>query len=235
MANIRSEAMASSRTQCSCAEEVAGAWKRIDSMTEMSLGVILNASAQTVDFSVQFQECQSRGCFSASHVQDILLQIYERLVDLLQGAIHTYTSALPGLPGTPESVPSTKHTTSGFCDLIRQPVDSRSLASVRQRVGYQPGVRQDSAEKDTTSSLESNVVCLPTRMALGDHELDEQQSRYLALELVTRTLRNLAGTLRQIGRRHVEQGGKVDDRVLAILARVSRLTSAASSALHAFP
>ncbi|KAI1390800.1 uncharacterized protein F4822DRAFT_163549 [Hypoxylon trugodes] len=202
--------MAASRKQCSCAEEAAEAWKHVGRMTEIGLDIIIMASSQTVDFSLQWQECQSRNCPSASEVQDTLLEIYTKLVDLLQAAIVTYR-VTPG---------------SNFAEHGAQ--DSslyhHTSTSTMQMFGY------PSMGAQTLPDL--GVICLPSKMSLGEHELDEQQSSYLALDLVCRTLENLGGIMQQMGRREAEEVGRVDSRVLERLSRVSRLMRTGSQALQ---
>ena len=211
--------MAAPRSQCLCVQEAARAWERIESMVEISVDVIIIASAQTIDFSLHSRNCQSHSLSSATVVKDTLLQIYLKLVDFLQRAITTYTGTAP-LPDTPES---------SFKEAREQsspwPLDHRSLESAVQKSDHQHGVVQ--AEQTPTV----NVICVPSKMALGEHELDEQQSKYLALDIFCRTLRNLAGALQQIEGRETAEFRKVDARVLAILLQVTRILENASATL----
>jgi hypothetical protein len=187
------------KAQCSCVEDVTGAWKHIGSMAKVNFDVIIAASAQAIDFSMKSQECQS--CSSVAAVNEILLKIYGKLVDLLQASIVTYTSSVPQLPSS--EFPPT-------------------------RAGSHP-------PPYTRSPPISEAVCIPSVMSLGEFGLDEQQSRYLALDIVCRTLRNFASVLQQMRQQGSEELNRLDGRVNAIFSRVIRLLNTASMALSGVP
>lgn len=175
------------KPQCSCTEDATGAWAYIKSMSKVSLDVIIAASSQAIDFSVKWQDCQS--CPSLAVVNEIVLQIYEKLIDLLQASIVTYTSPNPQL--------STSEPPSA-------------------RTGRHP-------LPHTKSSPIPEVVCLPPVMSLGEFWLDEQQSRYLALDIVCRTLKNLASVLQQMRQQETMELNKMDRRADKLFSRVIRL------------
>lgn len=212
--------MATPKTQCSCVEEAERAWRRIESTVEISLDVIIIASAQTIDFSLQSQNCPSHNFSSATEVNDTFMQIYAKLVYFLERAMTTYTGAMP-LPDTHKLALNKAGEQNSLW-----PQDLRSLESAVQKLDPVDRFLQ---QKQTPPV---GVVCIPSKMALGEHELDEQQSKYLALDIICRTLRNMASVLQQMGGRKSAEIKKVDARLLAILLQVTRLVENASASLY---
>lgn len=76
---------------------------------------------------------------------------------------------------------------------------------------------------------------VPLTMTFGKHQLDRQQSQYLALDIVCRTSRNLACTLQQMDELEGENPGiaAVDGRVLGLSAQITKLVEEVSSVLLA--
>ncbi|KAH8887961.1 hypothetical protein GQ53DRAFT_583358, partial [Thozetella sp. PMI_491] len=205
---------------CRCVEDATRAWKCTESMTEASLDVIIIASAQTVDFSLKLPECQAHVHDLSANVNDILLHILSNLVDLLRSAIITNSSAVPACLGHSASRPAS------LCPTLSS--HRRTMPPNLQMYGYQ---RIDLQDGPKMALSEDCPACLQTPMSLGEYGLDEQQSQLLALELVCRTLKNFAHILREMVHRGVDEAGKVDERVISLLARVMRLISAGSTSL----
>ncbi|KAL1846959.1 hypothetical protein VTK73DRAFT_174 [Phialemonium thermophilum] len=203
---------------CSCAADVAVAWKHIDSMGEITFDLILMASEQTLDFSGQWRACQTPGCTSSPAIRTTLLRIYARLVDLLGAAVATYGEA------TTTTTPPLANATASSSS------DTKASGGTHRPPWAWPSSQPQS--RPVVPALP--FTCLPSQMRLGEHELDEQQSRVLALDLVCRTLHNFAHELRRMERRgHGGDLSKMDGGLLEVLYRVTRLTDATVAALAA--
>lgn len=211
------EIMAALTFQCLCVASAARAWERIESMVDVSLDVIIAASAQTIQFSQQSQKCQLHSQNSAAEAHNTFIHIYGRLVIFLEKAITTYATNSPPLPST----------TPTF-QIIGQrnltyPLDDPVLGSVVQDFGTHRSLQEQRSP--------AAVVCRPSKMTLGQYEMDEQQSQYLALDVICRTLRNLVIVLQEMGGRENAEIRKVDARLLTILVQVRRLLENASATL----
>ena len=204
------------RDQCSCVEEAAGACERIENMLEIGLDEIIMASAQTIDFSLRSQQCHSHNHSSATEVKDYLLRIHNRLFEFIQRAVDSCCS---------DAIPTVKTLESAFKDaggrhsLAR--LDRRFVATATQDVSRPPD------EKGQTPKVV--FVYVPSKMTLGEYELDMWQSKYLVLEVCCRILRNMASVLQKLEGQETAELGKVDTRVLGILFRLTRLIEMASS------
>ena len=202
------------KRHCPCAEEVVETWTQIDGMNEVGFDAIVAASEHAIDLWPKSQECQ----FCSPGVSETLLQIYGKLVDLLESAVVTYASFLPRLPATEASL-AIGGNHSG------PTVDRRQIRSSQQN-GQQDIVMTG----NLTSPSASNTACLPSAMLFGEYELDEQQSRHLALGLVCRKLKSLAAILHQMrlqGAGGINESGCTAD---ATFSRVLRLLSAVAPA-----
>ncbi|KAF7165708.1 hypothetical protein CNMCM5623_009808 [Aspergillus felis] len=199
------------KAQCSCLKYATRAWQRIDHMVEISLEIIVIATTQTIDFALRSQVCPLHNLSlvsSTTEIRDILLRIYEKLVSFLHIAVTTYTSS----DTTP--VEQTSFITSG------QPKPWSAD-------GLQYGLVED-------KQVPSGVVCRPSRMALGNHELSDEESRYLALDMICRSLRNLTKALQQMERSDTANLRKADSRIVTLLFQVTRLLDSVTANLHAW-
>lgn len=203
--------MSAQQTQCSCAEEVAGAWKHIDEMIEVGFDIILMASEQAINFSKKWHKCQS--CSSMPTVEGTLLQIYGKLVNLLEGSIVTYTSSIHRLPIS-ESDSAKNHPHSSL---------DRALASSSQPAVFQTGCMN--------SSPTLAVVCLPSTISLGEYKLGENQSKRVALDLICRVLKNLASVLQQMRHQRVEEANRIDGKIDTIFSQIMILLNRGSKLL----
>lgn len=170
-------------------------------MNEVSFDAIVAASEQAIDLWSKSQECQS----CPSRVNETLLG-YGKLVDLLEGAIVTYASFIPRLPDTEASI--------------------AAIPSSQQN-GQQDNLMIGSFTPPATPG----IVCLPSAMSLGEHELDEQQSRHLALDLIGRKLKSLTAILHQMRHQEAGESNEMRSRADATFSRVLRLLSRVTTAL----
>ncbi|CAI7582013.1 unnamed protein product [Penicillium crustosum] len=193
--------MAALSFQCLCVASAVRAWERIESMVDVSFDVIIAASAQTIQLSQQSQQCQLHSQSSAAEAYNTFIRIYGRLVPLLERAITTYATNLQ----PPLS------TTPTF-----QRTDPRNLT-----------YPLDNQEQRNPATM----VCRPSKMTLGQYEMDEQQSQYLALDVICRTLRNLVIVLQEMGGGENAEIRQVDARLLTILVQVRRLLENTSATL----
>ncbi|KAJ5822703.1 hypothetical protein N7447_005043 [Penicillium robsamsonii] len=215
------EIMAALGFQCLCVASAARAWERIETMVDVSFDVIIAASAQAIQLSQQSQKCQLHCQNSAAEAYNTFIHIYGRLVTLLERAITTYaTNSQP----PPSTTPTFRRTSQGN---LTYALDDQALRSVfRDFSTHRPLQEQRSP---------AAVVCRPSKMILGQYEMDEQQSQYLALDVICRTLRNLVIVLQEMGGGENAEIKQVDARLLTILVQVRRLlenTSATLSSLE---
>ncbi|KAJ5359397.1 uncharacterized protein N7496_011810 [Penicillium cataractarum] len=210
--------MAVPTSQCLCVATVARAWERIEKMVDITLDVIIAASAQTIQFSQQSHNCQLHSRTSAAEALDTFIRIYGRLVTFFERAITTYaTNPPPPLP-TPSTFQRTRQRN------LHSSLDDQVLESVLLDCGTH---RSPQEQRSPTA-----VVCRPSKMTLGQYEMDEQQSQYLALDVIYRTLRNLVTVLQEMGGRENAEIRKVDARLLTILVQVRRLLENTSAILY---
>jgi hypothetical protein len=210
--------MAAPTSQCLCVAAVARAWERIESMVDITLDVIIAVSAQTIQFSQQSHKCQLHNRASAGEAHDTFIHIYGRLVTFLERAITTYaTNSPPPLP-TPPTFQRTSQRN------LPSSLDDRVLESDLLDFGTHRSLQEQRSP--------AAVVCRPSKMALGQYEMDEQQSQYLALDIICRTLRNLVTVLQEMGGRENAEIRKVDARLLTILVQVRRLLENTSAILY---
>lgn len=200
------------KAQCSCLKYATRAWQRIDHMVEINLEIIVIATTQTIDFALQSQRCPLHNLSlvsSATEIRDVLLQIYERLVSFLRIAVTTYT----------------------YSDTT--PFEQTSFTPAGQPKLWSTGCLQyGSAQSVQDKPVSSGVVCRPSRMALGEHELSDEESRYLALDMICRSLWNLTKALRQMDRSDNANLRKADSRVVTLLFQVTRLLDSVMANLH---
>jgi hypothetical protein len=208
------------QAQCSCVEEAVDACERVENILEFSLDAIITASAQTIDFALQSQQCQLHSRSSAMEVKNSLLRICARLVVFIQRAVISHTEATQ-LNNTPESE---LHNADG--QNAPERLEHRLIATT--------GTRELRSLPQVTQTPVAAVVYIPSKMALGEHELDVWQSKYLALYVCCRILRNFATVLQRIEGQDTVEIGKVDGRVLAIFFQMTRIVETASSTLHSF-
>ncbi|KAJ5608148.1 hypothetical protein N7537_004767 [Penicillium hordei] len=208
--------MATLSFQCLCVASAARAWERIESMVDVSFDVVIAASAQTIQLSQQSQKCQLHSQNSAAEAYNTFIHIYGRLVPFLERAITTYATNLQS--------PSTTSTfqRAGQRNLTF-PLDDQVLGSV----GRDFSTHQSLQEQRSPAA----VVCRPSKMTLGQYEMDEQQSQYLALDVICRTLRNLVIVLQEMGGGENAEIRQVDARLLAILVQARRLLENTSATL----
>jgi hypothetical protein len=196
---------------------VARAWERIENMVDITLDVIIAASAQTIQFSQQSHKCQLHGRTSAAEAHDTFIRIYGRLVTFLERAITTYaTNSPPPLPTPPTFQRTSQRIPSSLDDWV--------LESVLLDCGPHQSLQEQPRP--------AAVVCRPSKMTLGQYEMDEQQSQYLALDVICRTLRNLVTVLQEMGGRENAEIRNVDARLLSILVQVRRLLENTSAILY---
>ncbi|KAJ5724471.1 hypothetical protein N7493_006199 [Penicillium malachiteum] len=208
--------MAALAFQCLCVASASRAWERIESMVDVSLDVIIVASAQTIQFSRQSQKCQLHSQSSAAEAHNFFIDIYGRLVTFLERAVTTYATNSP----PHSSITSTLQTTQ------------RNLTYALDDQGLGSGVRDFDTHRHLREQQSPGPgVCPPSKMTLGQYELDEQQSQYLALDVICRALRNLVVVLQEMGGRENAEITKVDSRLLTILVQVRRLLQNASATL----
>jgi hypothetical protein len=134
-------------------------------------------------------------CTTSLHER--FLSIYNKLIDLLEDAVTKYTSLSPSL--------SNVHSTASMSDR-------------------QASRRPSSQHRNDGQESIASIVCRPSVMSLGEYELNEQQSRHLAFELIARKLKSLATILRQM----LDQDENIDEmktKVDTALSRVWRLLS----------
>ncbi|KAJ5717904.1 hypothetical protein N7488_003550 [Penicillium malachiteum] len=208
--------MAALAFQCLCVASASRAWERIESMVDVSLDVIIVASAQTIQFSQQSQKCQLHNQSSAAEAHNFFIDIYGRLVTFLERAVTTYATNSPPHPSiTPTLQVTQRNLTYALDDQVLGSAvrDFDTHRSLREQQSPAPG------------------VCPPSKMTLGQYELDEQQSQYLALDVICRALRNLVVVLQEMGGRENAEITKVDSRLLTILVQVRRLLQNASATL----
>ncbi|KAF4242554.1 hypothetical protein CNMCM8980_000512 [Aspergillus fumigatiaffinis] len=202
------------KAQCSCLKYATRAWQRIEHMVEINLEIIVIATTQTIDFALQSQRCPLHNLSlvsSATEIRDVLLQIYERLVSFLRIAVTTYT----------------------YSDTT--PFEQTSFTPAGQPEPWSTDCLQyGSVQSVQDKPVSSGVVCRPSRMALGEHELSDEESRYLALDMICRSLRNLTKALRQMDRSDNANLRKADSRVVTLLFQVTRLLDSVTANLHAW-
>jgi hypothetical protein len=172
---------------------------QIENTGEVAFDAVVAACEQVVDLWSKSHAC--RTC--PARVHERLLSIYGKLIDLLEGAITTYTSSPPSLSDAP----------------------STSLTSDRQAwrkssSQYQNDQQDSIMSGALTTPSTPGIACRPSAMSLGEYELNEQQSRHLALDLIGRKLKSLAAILRQ-----QDDIDETRTRVDATLSRVLRLLS----------
>ncbi|KAJ5634598.1 hypothetical protein N7528_002440 [Penicillium herquei] len=210
------EIMAALAFQCLCVASASRAWERIESMVDVSLDVIIVASAQTIQFSQQSQKCQLHSQSSAAEAHNFFIDIYGRLVTFLERAVTTYATNSP----PPPSITPTLQVTQRNLTYTR---DDQVLGSAVRDFDTHGSLREQQSP--------APGVCPPSKMSLGQYELDEQQSQYLALDVICRALRNLVVVLQEMGGRENAEITKVDSRLLTILVQVRRLLQNASATL----
>jgi hypothetical protein len=199
------------KAQCSCLKYATRAWQRIDHMVEVTLEIIVIATTQTIDFALQSQRCPLHNLSlvsSATEIRDVLLRIYEKLVSFLHIAVTTYTC-------------------SGST-----PFEQTSFATSRHPKPWSADCLQYGSVQDKQAS--NGVVCRPSRMALGEHELSDEEGRYLALDMICRSLRNVTKALQQMDRSDKANLRKADSRVVTLLFEVTRLLDSVTANLHAW-
>lgn len=186
-------------------------------MVDVSFDVIIAASAQTIQLSQQSQKCQLHSQSSAAEAYNIFIHIYGRLVPFLERAITTYATNLQ-----PPSTTSTFQRT-GQRNLT-SPLDDQVLGSAFRDFNTHRSLQEQQRSP-------AAVVCRPSKMTLGQYEMDEQQSQYLALDVICRTLRNLVIVLQEMGGGENAEIRQVDARLLTILVQVRRLLENTSATL----
>jgi hypothetical protein len=195
------------KTQCHCVKEAEEIWTQIGSIKEVSFDAIFGISEQVSGFWSKSQECQ----LCPERFYERLLEIYGKLVDFFEGAIVTYTSFHPP-DKQARMIPGSSHSTYSP-DRHARPSSSQN--------------RQQDTDMSGTSALLSTprIVCVPSAILLGDYEIDEQQSRYLALDLVRRKLKGLAVILYQMLDQEKDEIVDTRSKIDAIFSRVLRLLS----------
>lgn len=172
---------------------------QIGNTGEVAFDVVVAASEQVVDLWSRSQACQT--CPASVHER--LLSIYGKLIDLLEDAITTYTSSSSSLSDAPSTSPKS---------------DGQAWSKYSSQ--YQNDQQDSIMSGVSTTSSTPGTVCRPSTMTLGDYELNEQESRHLALNLIDRKLKSLATILRQ-----QDDINEMKTRVDATLSRVLRLLS----------
>lgn len=209
--------MAALSFQCLCVASAVRAWERIESMVDVSFDVIIAASAQTIQLSQQSQQCQLHSQSSAAEAYNTFIRIYGRLVPLLERAITTYATNLqPPLSTTPTFQRTDPRN-------LTYPLDNQVLGSVLRDFSTHRSLQEQRNP--------ATMVCRPSKMTLGQYEMDEQQSQYLALDVICRTLRNLVIVLQEMGGGENAEIRQVDARLLTILVQVRRLLENTSATL----
>ncbi|EAW12045.1 uncharacterized protein ACLA_008050 [Aspergillus clavatus NRRL 1] len=196
---------------CACLKYATRAWQRVDHMAEFSLESIIVATSQTIDFSLQAQGCPLHNFMpvpGAMEIRDVLLRIFTKLVSFLQIALTTYTcTAMTTMPADHPFTAALER--SGPCS-------SHHLACGRGQEKRAGG----------------GVACKPSRMTLGVYELSDGESRYLALDMICRSLRNIAHAVQQMDSGDNTDIRKADSPVLTLLFRVTELLESATAHLH---
>lgn len=89
--------------RCACAKDIEKTWSLVSDRDEISFDEILEASSRVTDCTPQWQQCENQPRV-ASTPGELLLQIYERLVEFHHAATVTYTSDHLGGVGEPRVV-----------------------------------------------------------------------------------------------------------------------------------
>ncbi|KAI0912700.1 hypothetical protein F4823DRAFT_580069 [Ustulina deusta] len=202
--------MATSRPQCFCVEDITRAQNNVESMIQVSLEGIMVACEDTANSWQQWKGCPQHDCSSTLGVQDSMLQICTKLLSLLEAAMATYQTT----PNTAARQP--------IAQDIQLPLAHPSGAFIVAKSGRQ--------SKETAAR---SVVCLPSKMSLGQYELDERESRHLGLDLVHKMVENLTCILQQMARGGVQDISQTDSRLLALLSRARRDMDTTSAAIYA--
>ncbi|KAI1198875.1 hypothetical protein F5X97DRAFT_342201 [Nemania serpens] len=204
--------MATSRSQCLCVEEITKARSNVENMIQVSLEAIMVTFEETINSWQQWKDCPRHDCSSTSVVQESMLQICARFLSLLEAAIAAYQ--------TKPNSPARHH----IARNNQLPLTHQSEAFTVAKHGRQ--------SKETA---DRSVICLPSKMALGQYELDEKESRHLGLDLVHRMVENLICTLQQMARGSVQDVSQTDARLLGLLSRARRDMDSTSTAIYALP
>lgn len=191
-------------------------------MTEASFDTIITTSAEVIDFTLRTHECDfhvyDSDLTSAltpfdEELDETLLKIYAKIIDLLHAAAITYANSmrLPAAPGIFKT------------GDIRQATGITALAS-QHRPMLEDNIQAELPEKPSIQ-----VVCVPSKtMTLGKYELDPDQSASLGLFLISRITNNFTAILRKMTRTQrclqgAERHGTVDARILKLLSQLTSL------------
>lgn len=204
--------MFGSKVGCSCLEEIAGVWKCVSSWNEVNFDDIIQACEKAVDFSIKLPSCKLRVCPSESTINETLLDIYEKLINLLEFSISTHIQS----PLLAQRSPPTSSDKVENNRPSQSTVNSGAeLAALSMRV----------------AQSENNVLCPMSRMFLGDFELDEEQRTVLSLEISCQTLKNLAYALQNMGCRSLRNEEKAVERAITMFSQVMKILGTSTTAL----
>jgi hypothetical protein len=209
--------MAADLPQCSCGDSAAKAWERISQMEEIGLDTIILATTQTIDFSLAFKNCAAHNSETAMNVKETLLRIYSRLLEFIEQSLDTYART---------KIPRSLSTTDSDFNPHHPYLE---LGGQAQKSGRWQNVVQ---EQESSTPSVSGISCVPLAMALGEHKLDEQESKYLALAVLLRTLKNVTSVLQQMGEGETVDIRTVDAKLLAILLQSTKLAENVSATIH---
>ncbi|KAF2152740.1 hypothetical protein K461DRAFT_278983 [Myriangium duriaei CBS 260.36] len=190
---------------CSCATEASMGLHNLRNSTEITLDSAITATSQVLGFSNKVQQCLT--CQADPDVWKNLLQIYQTLLDYLDECFKAYG------PGSADEL----HNPAYDFNSSRRTSASRMSPATSSRREKFPS--------------QSSFTCKSISMLLGDHALDSQQCRLVALELVSHTLTDLAASLQEVRSKDEEQFAGPGKELDAIFARAVELLHSCSVAL----
>lgn len=184
------------RSTCPCGPEIDNIWAQIRSIGEINFDALIAASEQAMDIWSNSRDCT----FCLIYKKDSLFEIYRKLLDFFESAIITYTSK----------------------DI--------SDGSAIEIFGLRSGQSRDLPQPHHDHGLTANIiptsvstVCKHSRMSLGSYELDEHQSRQLALELIFRKLKDIGTAIHQMRHQESEEPHDKEKIESGDFSRVMRL------------
>jgi hypothetical protein len=199
-----------SKAQCPCAGEIDKVRAQIGNATEIPFDATIVASEQAIELWIKVRDCQT----SSSDAHESLIQVYKKLIEQFEGAISTYAIQSPPSPSKDAFATTNRLST----------VDGwRDESSIRRHGQGDPTSRGSGLQTP-------GVTCIPSKMFLGSYELDDQQCRQLAVELIYKKLIEMGVILNQARYWHITEATEVHFEADASFKRILRLLGSIDSA-----
>jgi hypothetical protein len=183
---------------------------QIGNATEIPFDATIIASEQAIELWPRVRDCQT----SSPAAHESLMHIYKKLIEQFEGAISTY--AMQGTPSSPKDAFTSTNRLSTVESWTEESSSHRHWQGTPRSRAY--GLQTP------------GVTCIPSKMFLGSYELDDQQCRQLALELIYKKLKEMGAVLNQARNGDSTEATEVHLEADAGFTRVLRLLGSIDTA-----